>query len=149
MELKFSYLDIAPHISYVLIAPLWNWNYIPINHWKSVLYVLIAPLWNWNCVLMTSSIVFILVLIAPLWNWNKADVFACNNRTYCSNRTFMELKYWHDKQKSPNHLVLIAPLWNWNADKMQAIINNHLVLIAPLWNWNEWEGFSKYILISF
>ena len=76
------------------------------------------------------------VLIAPLWNWNftgtktELTVGTCSNRTFMelkwysdmrrhwrqarSNRTFMELKCHYAFAQKWNGIVLIAPLWNWN-----------------------------------
>ena len=79
-----------------------------------IVFVLIVPLWNWNFVLVESFSFHKRVLIVPLWNWNRAQVRA-QTRAHCSNRTFMELKFgcWCRFPQWP--WVLIVPLWNWNS----------------------------------
>ena len=77
--------------------------------------VLIVPLWNWNVVIMSKtsrgvgsnrtfmelksaappcSILRHGVLIVPLWNWNYEPRRQNDAGQLCSNRTFMELKWW-------------------------------------------------------
>ena len=77
---------------------------------------------------------------------------------FCSNRTFMELKFDSRSHLTTSHQqVLIAPLWNWNncRGRVERVgrgsnrtfmelkfkyflckIFGGSVLIAPLWNWN-------------
>ena len=58
---------------------------------KSSNFVLIVPLWNWNWYAHAPRQSRTAVLIVPLWNWNvyTSDVISVNMRL---NRTFMELK---------------------------------------------------------
>ena len=141
----------------VLIAPLWNWNKQKFElhrmskrsnrtfmelKWRrradsaTRREVLIAPLWNWNPLTIESSVRTPVVLIAPLWNWNECFIYADSPRAVCSNRTFMELKFYNSSFCIIYLRVLIAPLWNWNVQTAAFTRLKENVLIAPLWNWN-------------
>ena len=99
----------------VLIVPLWNWNSRMVRNWplpfsssnrtfmelkyRDVVQrhrrhpVLIVPLWNWNVIYLFTGRAKGLVLIVPLWNWNFATAHTTATLC-CSNRTFMELKWY-------------------------------------------------------
>ena len=122
--------------SFVLIVPLWNWNEESRFGITVGLKVLIVPLWNWNKFCRYMLRLEVPVLIVPLWNWNEfmggapKPPFFCSNRTFMelkwritlwdnrrfksSNRTFMELKYMNSRIITWSSPVLIVPLWNWN-----------------------------------
>ena len=55
-------------------------------------YVLIVPLWNWNWTERGRTAVTETVLIVPLWNWNEVKKDAKGDQQASFNRTFMELK---------------------------------------------------------
>ena len=100
MELKSTKetSDVYPWA--VLIAPLWNWNFVPKMAHRRGKRVLIAPLWNWNSRVLKMCGWTRNVLIAPLWNWNDRS-----------------------GQGIPAAFaVLIAPLWNWNLFRLIGII---------------------------
>ena len=119
----------------VLIVPLWNWNrgypyQVPCGQ-----CVLIVPLWNWNHLLCSQHEERLCVLIVPLWNWNTSRWVVCW-LAYCSNCTFMELKFLWLCPYIGRYWVLIVPLWNWNQAKQPIEKLRPIVLIVPLWNWN-------------
>ena len=66
-----------------------------------------------------------------------------NKNILCSNRTFMELKFWSRWLYYLCRNVLIAPLWNWNRYCQRPSYHPPYVLIAPLWNWNFLSRTSK------
>ena len=92
MELKLVCSDSATLIRFVLIVPLWNWNYRVRWRLWNVCSVLIVPLWNWNEEWATFYTVGALVLIVPLWNWNRPRRRGRTAGRVSFNRTFMELK---------------------------------------------------------
>ena len=98
----------------VLIVPLWNWNRCKIDGKLKSKKVLIVPLWNWNEIKDILSENECLVLIVPLWNWNMSAISKIIKRSFCSNCTFMELKWRTSLTRCSRALVLIVPLWNWN-----------------------------------
>ena len=94
MELKLYPVKATFKASFVLIAPLWNWNDI-------------ATRWAWP--LPSSNRTFmelksILAVFTVPW-------------MISSNRTFMELKSDRPATRRAAPRVLIAPLWNWNGAK--------------------------------
>ena len=120
--------------------------------------VLIVPLWNWNHADIEIVDEVSLVLIVPLWNWNLFDTIDVCWSLFCSNCTFMELKFHQIGKVDVLLQVLIVPLWNWNWHNVvvgllevcsnctfmelkllrrDSGIRRHLVLIVPLWNWNR------------
>ena len=76
----------------VQIVPLWNWNFgLNYQNCRNQM-VQIVPLWNWNGVVMAFPLDEKPVQIVPLWNWNEWKMRK-KRKQYCSNCTFMELKY--------------------------------------------------------
>ena len=98
MELKLGRHTDFPDIKWVLIVPLWNWNYRhKCGHLK---------LTGFNCTIMELKFLFQQkwldspdVLIVLLWNWNELGIGI------------------YDKSDS----VLIVLLWNWNAAAFVAL----------------------------
>ena len=110
----------------VLIVPLWNWNgLLNRGYWSSIVGsnctfmelklsniawrnglqgVLIVPLWNWNLILSMKMAAMYFVLIVPLWNWNEHDVIPFAE-AFCSNCTFMELKWRNNISIKGNYLM--------------------------------------------
>ena len=113
MELKYGRRARKRSARSVLIAPLWNWNIFRFSLQSLQKIVLIAPLWNWNEGNLFQEDQQPPVLIAPLWNWNLDSHLSILCRV-CSNRTFMELKWYEYPLFTLVTTVLIAPLWNWN-----------------------------------
>ena len=51
MELKLIGTIAGAENAAILIAPIWNWNWVVVNTKDEHLFILIAPIWNWNLVI--------------------------------------------------------------------------------------------------
>ena len=114
MELKLPTNRTYHCFRFVLIVPLWNWNYPQQTSEESPC----SSNRTFMELKLTTTMVMITrltVLIVPLWNWN----------IYRSRIAAME---WG---------VLIVPLWNWNLKETSFHFCKASVLIVPLWNWNS------------
>ena len=135
MELKCRRSESDTNLPAVLIAPLWNWNYVAVvwsfgNNRSNRTFM---ELKSWRIEEdgeedEGSNRTFMeLKLIFPMF---------CNTEETSSNRTFMELKWFSLFLVVLSLCVLIAPLWNWNELRAGKEKSRGRVLIAPLWNWN-------------
>ena len=90
MELKSENIYAALGIKYVLIVPLWNWNFCIFMSKENKdsfnrTFMELKLTKSYDCLTLSA------VLIVPLWNWNNISPDS-QSRVSCFNRTFMELK---------------------------------------------------------
>ena len=145
MELKQGpeRLQIIRHI--LLIAPIWNWNFMSGPVLSEAKLLLIAPIWNWNCYSMLSSRSFDVTSNCTNMELKRLRCSGAYRSFLTSNCTNMELKLYSDASVWCCQRLLIAPIWNWNLDVMGTTDTKKQLLIAPIWNWNNFDSFVSRI----
>ena len=134
MELKRGFPVPLSRQSWVLIEPLWNWNFsslidfqihrrsnwtfMELKRWSETAEGRRKQSSNWTFmelkrIMKIFQPIIITVLIEPLWNWNYRAP-AREPELSRSNWTFMELKQTKVRAFDYLLIVLIEPLWNWN-----------------------------------
>ena len=93
MELKLDKITRMDNLTRLLIAPLWNWNYL-----SSAFSQKSSMTFNRTFMELKHLILSVArrkakhLLIAPLWNWNAMNRSGLHRLWATFNRTFMELK---------------------------------------------------------
>ena len=70
MELKQRNDRVVTVKLFLLIEPVWNWNFTDEDRETLQLLLLIEPVWNWNTRSPVTMVGTSGLLIEPVWNWN-------------------------------------------------------------------------------